>query len=178
VHLSVIIVNYNVKHFVEHCVHSVLCAVQNVDCEVFVVDNASTDDSVAYLRERLPPQVRLIANQHNLGFAKANNQALQLSVGKYVLFLNPDTLVPEDCFTQCLAVLEADAGIGALGVRLIDGTGSYLPESKRGFPDFATAFYRIIGLSKFFPRSRVYNRYYLGLFYDDADPACSEPRRL
>jgi GT2 family glycosyltransferase len=143
-------------------VHSVLHAAEGLACEVFVVDNASTDGSSAYLQQNLPDHVKLICSPENLGFAKANNMALAKASGKYTLFLNPDTLVPEDCLNKCLQKLEEDSNIGALGVHLVDGTGSYLPESKRGFPDFATAFYRIVGLSKLFPTSQKYSKYYMG----------------
>ena len=100
--LSVIIVNYNVKYFLEHCLLSVLYASKNVKAEIFVVDNLSQDGSLEMVKEKFP-WVKLIANKENVGFAKANNQAVELSTGKYILYLNPDTIVPEDCFTKCIS---------------------------------------------------------------------------
>jgi O-antigen biosynthesis protein len=160
--LSVIIVNYNVKHFIEQCISSVLAASTQISTQIIVVDNASADDSVAYLQAQFGNKIELIANQQNVGFAKANNQALALATGTYILYLNPDTLVGEDCFTKCIAQMEANKNIGALGVHLIDGTGNYLPESKRGFPSFETAFYKITGINKLFSQSQRFNKYYMG----------------
>jgi O-antigen biosynthesis protein len=159
--LSVIIVNYNVKYFLEHCLVSVMRACQNINAEIFVVDNASTDGSVEMLSKNFPT-VNTIASLENLGFAKANNIALAKAHGEYILYLNPDTLVPEDCFTKCIAYLQANQNVGALGPHLIDGTGQFLPESKRGFPSFATAFFKISGLSKLFNRSKFFNKYHMG----------------
>jgi len=169
--LSVIIVNYNVKYFLEQCLCSVKKAMEQVDqqaslgdtaqTEVFVVDNHSTDDSIGYLCSRFP-FVHFIANTENLGFARANNQALALCRGKYILFLNPDTILPEDCFLQCLSFMDAHTDAGALGVRMIDGSGSYLPESKRGFPSPWVSFCKMSGLTRLFPSSPLFARYYLG----------------
>ncbi|AXY76669.1 glycosyltransferase family 2 protein [Paraflavitalea soli] len=175
--LSVIIVNYNVKYFLEQCLCSVKKAMEEVghsvaddepsQTEVFVVDNKSTDDSIGYLRSRFP-FVQFIANTENLGFARANNQALLQCRGKYILFLNPDTILPEDCFVQCLSFMEAHADAGALGVRMIDGSGSYLPESKRGFPSPWVSFCKMSGLTRLFPTSPLFARYYLGHLSPDA----------
>lgn len=159
--LSVIIVNYNVKHFLEQALLSVRKAMQGIAGEVWVVDNRSVDGSVRMLREKFP-EVRLIANAENVGFAKANNQAIRESRGEYVLLLNPDTVVEEDTFAKCLTFMDAHPEAGAMGVKLIDGGGAYLPESKRGFPTPWVAFCKTFGLSALFPRSRVFNRYYLG----------------
>jgi GT2 family glycosyltransferase len=159
--LSVVIVNYNVRHFLEQALRSVRKAMSGVEGEVWVVDNNSVDGSVQMVREKFP-EVRLIANADNPGFAVANNQAIRQSAGEYVLLLNPDTLVEEDTFTKCLAFMDAHPDAGALGVKLIDGSGKYLPESKRGFPSPWVAFCKTVGLSSIFPRSRSFNRYYLG----------------
>jgi GT2 family glycosyltransferase len=169
--LSVIIVNYNVRYFLEQCLSSVKKALEQEESpggnslsartEVLVVDNNSTDGSLAYLQPRFP-FVRFIANTENPGFGRANNQALAQSRGKYILFLNPDTILPEDCFQQCLAFLEAHPDGGALGVRMIDGSGQYLPESKRGFPSPWVSFCKMSGLTRLFPQSRLFARYYLG----------------
>jgi N-acetylglucosaminyl-diphospho-decaprenol L-rhamnosyltransferase len=158
--LSVIIVSYNVKYFLEQC----LCSVQRAmdeNVEVFVVDNNSTDGTVTYLRERFP-FVQFIVNDENVGFAKANNLALQKARGKYVLFLNPDTIIPGDLFTQCCSFMDAHDDAGALGVRMIDGSGEFLPESKRGFPSPWVAFCKMSGLTNLFPRSKTFAKYYLG----------------
>jgi GT2 family glycosyltransferase len=161
VQLSVIIVNYNVRYFLEQCLHSVLRAVKEIEAEIIVVDNHSADDSVSWL-EPLFPSVRFIANEQNLGFAKANNQALKTSRGEYVLFLNPDTLVPEDCFQKCIAFLQTHPQTGALGVQMLDGRGKFLPESKRAFPSPMASFYKLTGLAALFPRSNTFNHYALG----------------
>ncbi|HNG90806.1 MAG TPA: glycosyltransferase family 2 protein, partial [Saprospiraceae bacterium] len=159
--LSVIIVNYNVRHFLEQALHAVRKAMQGIAGEVWVVDNNSVDGSVQMVREKFP-EVHLIANADNPGFAVANNQAIRSSSGEYVLLLNPDTVVEEDSFSKCLSFMDAQPDAGALGVKLIDGSGKYLPESKRGFPSPWVAFCKTFGLSALFPRSRTFNRYYLG----------------
>ena len=132
-----------------------------LDAELIVVDNHSVDGSLDYLIP-LFPRVRFISNQQNFGFAKANNQAIPFCKGEYVLFLNPDTLVPEDALHKCLAFIRSDAKIGALGVRMLDGRGRFLPESKRAFPSPLASFCKLIGLAGWFPRSALFNRYALG----------------
>ncbi len=158
--LSIVIVNFNVKYFLEQCLCSVRKAIENLEAEVWVVDNASSDNSIAYLQPMFP-WVKFIANLKNAGFAKANNQVLLQCSGKYVLFLNPDTLIPEDSLTKCIAFMETSREAGALGVRMIDGSGTFLPESKRSFPSPLTSFYKLAGLSRLFPASRVFSRYSL-----------------
>ncbi|MCF8233811.1 MAG: glycosyltransferase family 2 protein [Bacteroidales bacterium] len=159
--LSIVIVNYNVKYFLEQCLNSVKRAVEGIDVEVFVVDNNSVDSSVSMLKEKFP-EVKLIENRENLGFSRANNQAIKASRGEYVLLLNPDTVVEDDTFKKCIAFMDAHQDAGGLGVKMIDGKGNFLPESKRGFPSPSTAFYKIFGLSKLFPRSRTFGKYHLG----------------
>ena len=159
--LSVIIVNYNVKYFLEQCLHTVLKAIQTIDAEVWVVDNQSTDGSVAYLKP-LFPTVQFLENDSNAGFGAANNQALKKCTGDYILFLNPDTLIPEDCLSNCIAFLKTKQRAGALGIRMLDGSGVFLPESKRAFPSPIRAFYKLVGFSALFPRSPRFNRYSLG----------------
>ena len=159
--LSIIIVNYNVKHFLEQCLCSVKVAMQQIDAEVIVVDNNSTDDSVAYLQSRYS-WVKFIENRVNKGFARANNQALPFAAGKYILFLNPDTLLREDCLQQCLQFFENNKDAGALGVRMIDGSGCFLRESKRAFPSPLTSLFKLSGLSSLFPKSKIFSRYHLG----------------
>jgi O-antigen biosynthesis protein len=158
--LSVIIVNYNVKHFLEQCLQSVLKASVGLNVEVFVVDNNSVDGSVEMVRQKFP-KVKLIANKGNLGFSKANNQAIKQATGKYVLLLNPDTIVQEDTFKSVIHFMEADQSIGGLGVKMVDGKGRFLPESKRGLPTPAVAFYKIFGLATLFPNSKKYGQYHL-----------------
>lgn len=159
--LSVIIVNYNVKYFLEQCLLSVAKATSNLQAEVWVVDNASQDGSRSYLESRFP-DVHFIWSDENSGFAKANNQALKQATGEYILFLNPDTIVAEDCFSSCIAFMEQHADAGAVGIRMLDGKGSFLPESKRSFPSPLTSLYKLSGLSALFPSSRTFGRYHLG----------------
>lgn len=159
--LSIVIVNYNVRYFLEQALHSVCTALEGLEAEVFVVDNASSDDSVKLVQSKFP-QVHLIANKENVGFSVANNQAIKKAAGEYVLLLNPDTLVEEDTFTKCIQFMDADSSIGAVGVKMIDGSGKFLPESKRGFPSPMVAFYKTFGLSKLFPKSKTFNKYHLG----------------
>ncbi len=158
--LSVIIVNYNVKHFLEQCLHSVRNAMRNLECEVFVVDNNSVDGSVAMVREKFP-EVQLIANRDNHGFSKANNQAVKEASGEYVLLLNPDTIVEDDTFEKVVKFMDDHPDAGGLGVKMVDGKGKFLPESKRGLPKPSVAFYKIFGLSGLFPRSKVFGQYHL-----------------
>jgi GT2 family glycosyltransferase len=145
--------------------NSVFAASQNLGIEVFVVDNNSVDGSVTLVREKFPT-VHLIANTENVGFSKANNQAIHLSQGRYVLLLNPDTVVEQDTFDKCVAYMDAHPKAGGLGVRMLDGKGRFLPESKRGLPTPAVSFYKIFGLSKLFPKSKKFGTYHLG-FLDE-----------
>ncbi|NQU55383.1 MAG: glycosyltransferase [Bacteroidetes bacterium] len=158
--LSIIIVNYNVKHFLEQCLHSVLKASKNISSEVFVVDNNSVDGSAQLVREKFP-QIQFIENKENVGFSKANNQAIQLSKGKFVLLLNPDTIVEEDTFSKIISFMENHSDAGGLGVKMIDGKGTFLPESKRGLPTPWVAFYKMFGISKLFPNSKKFGKYHL-----------------
>jgi len=158
--LSIIIVNYNVKYFIGQCLYSVQKAIAGMDAEVIVVDNNSADESVAWLQEKFS-WVRLIANKENNGYAKANNQGLQIAKGNYILFLNPDTILGEDCLEIAITALQQHADFGALGTRMIDGTGRFLPESKRGFPYPKASFFKLSGLIKIFPHSRTVGQYYL-----------------
>lgn len=167
--LSVIIVNYNVRYFLENALRSVERAMRGLSVEVFVVDNASVDGSVAMIREKFP-WVELIANNDNPGFSVANNQAIRKSKGRYVLLLNPDTVVEEDTFRKCLDFADQRPRIGALGVRMIDGSGRFLPESKRGLPTPWVAFTKAFGLARMFPQSRLFNQYHLG-FLDEHQAA-------
>lgn len=159
--LSVIIVNYNVKYFLEHCLLSVQKAGSNMQMEVIVVDNHSSDNSRDYLLP-LFPTVRFVWLIENAGFSKACNIGLQQASGQYILFLNPDTIVPEDCFEKCIHFLSLQTQPGALGVRMTDGNGTFLKESKRGYPSLLASFFRFSGLIALFPHSRLFAHYYLG----------------
>ncbi|MDX5321196.1 MAG: glycosyltransferase family 2 protein, partial [Bacteroidota bacterium] len=164
--ISVIIVNYNVEHFLEQALLSVRKALKQVEGEVWVVDNRSVDGSVDMVRKKFP-EVHLIANDHNPGFAVANNQAIVQSKGRYVLLLNPDTVVEEDTFRKIVDFMDAHPDAGGLGVKMIDGKGEFLPESKRGLPTPQVAFYKMFGLSKLFPKSKIFGRYHLGFLSND-----------
>jgi GT2 family glycosyltransferase len=164
--LSVIIVNYNVIHFLEQCLHSVRKATAGLTCEVFVVDNNSVDGSVKMVEEKFP-EVKLIANNENTGFSKANNQAIRKSTGEYVLLLNPDTIVEDDTFTKVVDFMDEHKDAGGLGVKMVDGKGNFLPESKRGLPTPTVAFYKIFGFSKLFPKSKTFGQYHLSFLDKD-----------
>lgn len=172
--LSIVIVNYNVKYFLEQCLESVYgsdCVLQEGDdrrmeLDVWVVDNDSVDGSVEMVREKFP-QVHLIANTDNVGFAKANNQALRQAKGDIMLLLNPDTVVEHDTLRKCVDFYTTHPDCGGLAVKMINGEGTYLKESKRGFPTPATSFYKISGLIRLFPHSRRFAAYYMGHLSDD-----------
>ena len=158
--LSIIIVNYNVKFFLEQCLYALLRSTLT-SVEIIVVDNNSSDGSIAYL-EPIFPGVRFLANKKNAGFARSCNQGFAHASGEYILFLNPDTIVAEDTLSKCVSFLQTTADAGAVGVRMIDGSGKFLKESKRSFPGPMTSFFKLSGLSALFPRSRVFARYHLG----------------
>lgn len=157
--LSVIIVNYNVKYFLEVCLHSVMRAAKGYDAEIIVVDNNSHDGSNEMIRERFP-SVILIENKDNKGFSKANNQGVAWSSGEYILFLNPDTVMPEDFFQKTIAYLDTHPKAGALGPRLIDGKGLFAPDSKKSFPSLSVAIFKTTGINKIFSKSPYFNKYY------------------
>ncbi len=166
--LSIVIVNYNVEHFLDQCLQSVYkaLAVGPHQAEVFVVDNNSVDGSIQMVKEKFPKTI-LIENKENLGFSKANNQAVKIAQGEYILLLNPDTVVQEDTFTKVISFMDSHPDAGGLGVKMIDGKGKFLPESKRGLPTPWVAFYKIFGFSKIFPRSKKFGRYHLGYLSKD-----------
>lgn len=159
--LSVVIVNYNVKYYLEQCLRSLYRSLKGVEAEVFVVDNHSKDGSVEYLSRRFP-DVHLIASPHNLGFARANNLAISESEAEYVLLLNPDTLVGESTITEALQFMDAHPDAGSLGVRMLDVEGRDAKESRRGLPSPMVAFYKMSGLCARFPQSRRFGHYYMG----------------
>jgi GT2 family glycosyltransferase len=164
--LSIIIVNYNVQHFLEQCLQSVFTALKNVQGEVWVIDNNSVDGSVEMVREKFP-DVKLYESKDNLGFSKGNNLAMRQSKGEYTLLLNPDTLVEEDTFEKVLSFMDKNSDIGGLGVKMVDGKGNFLPESKRSLPTPSVAFYKIFGLSSLFPKSKRFGKYHCGHIDDN-----------
>lgn len=166
--LSVIIVSYKVPYFLEQTLLSALRAAERLPTQIIVVDNNSKDHTPTLVREQFPT-VELIANTVNTGFATANNQGIEQAKGEFILFLNPDTAVQEDTFEKIVQFMQADSSIGGLGVHMIDGTGAFLPESKRGFPSPLVAFYKTFGLSKIFPRSPHFNQYHLGYLEEHAN---------
>ncbi|MDI1307096.1 MAG: glycosyltransferase family 2 protein [bacterium] len=163
--LSVIILNYNVRFFLEQCLLSVQNALETIDSEIIVIDNNSSDDSCAMMKQRFP-KVKLIENNENLGFPKGNNIGVAQAQGEYVCILNPDTVVAEDTFVKVLAFARllhsspANDSMGIIGCKLIDGAGNFLPESKRGVPTPWVAFAKITGLYKLFPKSETFGKYY------------------
>jgi GT2 family glycosyltransferase len=164
--LSIIIVNYNVAYFLEQCLYSVEKAISEIDAEVWVVDNASVDTSIALVKDKFP-WVKLIESKENLGFSKGNNLAIEKSSGDYILLLNPDTVVEEDTFSKCIQFMEENEEYGGLGVKMLDGNGHYLPESKRGLPTPEVSFFKITGLTSLFPKSERFAKYYLGHLSND-----------
>ena len=168
--LTVVIVNYRVKYLLEQTLRSVEQAMQGMTGEVIVVDNLSGDDSIAFSRER-HPQVRYIENQENVGFARANNQAIMQARGEYTLILNPDTIITPQCLEEGIAWMKSHPKCGAIGARMMDGNGVFLPESKRSFPTPWVSFCKIFGLSKLFPRSPLFAKYHLR-YLSDQEPQC------
>ena len=144
--LSVVILNYNVRYFLELCLHSVKAATANIDSEIIVVDNNSQDGSCEMVKQ-LFPEVILIENKENLGFSKGNNQGVAVAKGEYICILNPDAVVPEDVFSQLFEFSEAKENLGIVGCKLIDGSGKFLPESKRNIPVVKVALQKIRGNS-------------------------------
>lgn len=138
------------------------------DVEVIVVDNHSGDGSLGYLRPKFP-EVRFISNETNIGFARACNEGLEHASGEFILFLNPDTILPEDCFQKCISFFETHPDCGALGVKMVDGSGNFLKESKRSFPSPLTSLFKLFGLAALFSKSKLFSRYHLGHLDKDLD---------
>ena len=159
--LSVVIVNYNVKYFLEQCLRSVSAAADGLDVEVVVVDNASSDGSCDYLEPQFS-NVKFIRNKDNRGFARANNQAIAATTGEYVLLLNPDTIVAKDTFRQFIYFMDSHPDAGGAGAYMLRTDGTFAPESRRGLPTPFVAFCKMSGLSSLFPTSRTFGRYYMG----------------
>jgi len=144
--ISVIIVNYNVRYFIEQCILSIIDASKNLNIEIIVVDNNSSDNSCQFIQKNYP-QIKLISNKINVGFAKANNQGVKIASGKYILILNPDTVIAEDTLEKVFEFVERKTNLGITGVKLIDGSGNFLPESKRGIPTPRVSFNKLFGIS-------------------------------
>ena len=166
--LTVVIVNYRVKYMLEQTLRSVKQAMQGMTCEVVVVDNNSGDDSIAFSRDR-HPEVTFIENKDNVGFARANNQAIMQARGEYTLILNPDTIITPQCLQEGMSWMRSHPNCGAIGARMMDGNGVFLPESKRAFPTPWVSFCKIFGLSKLFPRSPLFAKYHLR-YLSDKEP--------
>ena len=169
VDVSVVIVTYNVREFLDQALRSVERASAGLSVETFVVDNDSADGSAEMVAERFP-DVRLIANEENVGFAVANNQALREARGRLVLVLNPDTILQEDTLRTLVAFMDGHPDAGAVGCRILNPDGTFAPESRRAFPTPAVAFYRIAGLGRLFPQSPRFGRY--NLTYLPIDEVC------
>ena len=169
VDVSVVVVTYNVREFLDQALRSVERASAGLSVETFVVDNDSADGSAEMVRERFP-DVHLIANEENVGFAVANNQALREARGRHVLVLNPDTILQEDTLRTLVAFMDAHPDAGAVGCRILNPDGTFAPESRRAFPTPAVAFYRIAGLGRLFPKSPRFGRY--NLTYLPIDEVC------
>lgn len=159
--ITVVIVNYNVKYYLEQCLLSVRKALEGLSSEVYVVDNHSRDGSVEYLRRRFR-DVHFVASTHNLGFARANNFAIKKAKGEYILLLNPDTIVGESAIKDSLEFMDAHPKAGGLGVKMLKSDGGKAMESRRGLPSPLTAFYKMCGLCSRYPESRRFGKYYMG----------------
>nr|WP_315170096.1 glycosyltransferase family 2 protein [uncultured Flavobacterium sp.] len=164
--LSIIILNYNVRFFLEQCVLSVQKALENIEGEIIIVDNASSDESCAMMQARFP-EVKLIQNTENLGFSIGNNIGVAVAKGEYLCILNPDTVVAEDAFLKVLAFAETQKNLGIVGVKLIDGSGNFLPESKRSVPTPWVAFTKVMGLYRWFPNVSIFTKYYAQHLHPD-----------
>lgn len=159
--LTVVIVNYNVKHYLYQCLYSLYRSIKKMDAEVYVVDNHSRDGSIEYVSKKFP-DVNYVESNHNLGFARANNIAIRQSEGEYILLLNPDTIVGEDTISQVLDFMDAHPQAGGVGVKMLRADGTKAMESRRGLPTPMTAFYKMAGLCKRYPESRRFGHYYMG----------------
>jgi GT2 family glycosyltransferase len=155
--LSVVILNYNVKYFIDICLQSVAAATKDLDAEIIVVDNASVDGSLAWIKAKFP-QVKRIANKENVGFPIGNNIGVSHAKGEYLCILNPDTIVAENTFVDAISFMENNKQVAIMGPKLIDGSGTFLKESKRGVPTPWVAFTKVSGLFKIFPQ--FFGKYY------------------
>ena len=170
--LTIIIINYNVKHFIAQCIDSINKANKaNFQCEIIVVDNNSSDGSHEFLKKVFPSEVKFIWNKKNVGFGAGCNLGIEKAQGEYILFLNPDTVISEDTLTKSLESIKQKKNIGALGVKLVDGQGKFLIESKRSFPTIWNSFSKLIGLSALFPQSRFFSSY--NMTFQNENTSCN-----
>lgn len=161
--VSIVIVNYRVKYFLEQTIRSAMEALSGIDGEgeIIVVDNNSGDDSVSFIRQRFGDSITIIENRDNPGFARANNQGFTVAKGEFTLILNPDTIIGHDTIKECIEWMNSHDDCGAIGVRMLDGNGDFLPESKRAFTSPWVSTCKLLGLSRLFPKSRIFARYNL-----------------
>lgn len=166
--LSVVIVNYNVKYFIWQCINSVLASKLDFEYEIIVVDNNSGDSSIEYLQQQFNhPHIKYILNNHNCGFSRANNQAIKIAKGQYILLLNPDTIVGSNVINNVCNFMDNHSEAGAIGVKMINGSGIFLPESKRGYPSPWASFCKMSGLAALFQKSTLFGQYNLGFLDKD-----------
>jgi len=165
--LSIVIVNYNVKYFLEQCLLSIQSSNVDFKIETIVVDNNSSDGSVDYLKPKFP-WISFIENKDNPGFSKANNQAMRIAQGDYILILNPDTVLGENVLRDSCSFMDTNISAGAIGVKMINGYGEFLAESKRGLPTPWASFCKIFGLAKLFPESSFFGQYHLKYLDENA----------
>lgn len=158
--LSIVIVSYNVREYLDQCLQSVRKALQGIDSEVIVVDNQSEDDTVAFVREHYP-EVCMIESGGNVGFARANNMGIRQSDSEYVLLLNPDTVIAENTLREVMSFMDLHETVGGAGVQMLNADGTKAMESRRGRPTPLVSFYKMCGLADLFPRSRTFARYYM-----------------
>ena len=166
IHVSIIIVNYNVKEYLVNLINSINRSSGNLNIEIIVVDNNSTDGSPEYLTNRYP-DIQFIANTRNVGFGKANNQGIHIARGEYILLLNPDTLIKEDTLLVMYRHMQENPQTGAAGCKLLNPDGTFAPESRRSVPTPASALWKVLGLTSIFPKSRKFSDYYLGWMDED-----------
>ena len=166
--ITIVIVSFRVKHFLEQTIRSAQEALKGLSGEIIVVDNNSADDTMPYVKPKFPG-VTFIENKENVGFARANNQAIMQAKGTYTLILNPDTIITPECLQKPLEWMAQHPHCGAIGLHMIDGNGQFLPESKRAFPTPWVSFCKIFGLSKLFPYSRAFAKYHLR-YLDEFQP--------
>lgn len=160
--ISVIFVSYNTKYFLEQAIQSVIAARADFDIEIIIVDNDSSDGTAEYIKKVIDYPLIIIQNESNVGFAAANNIGIRKANGKYILLLNPDTIIQDDTLEVCYAFAEGKESIGAIGVKMVDGNGNFLPESKRSLPTPSNALWKLSGMAKLFPTSKIFSAYNLG----------------
>lgn len=168
--LSIIIVSYNTKELLQKCLHSIKeCDTGKYSYEIIIVDNASSDDSLVMVKKEFPRTI-LTQNKENLGFAKANNQGVKKTKGRYVLFLNPDTEVSNDAIQVVLDYMEQNIKVGVASPRVELASGELDEGSHRGFPTPWNSLTHFSGLSKLFPKSKLFSGYTMGWQLDNPEP--------